>query len=304
MKRRPWFLYRMRCLVDGVGDYFGITMRPTSRIYEHMRLKRGSKLRAAIDLFGPNSFVFEIINRFDTERDARSAEAASIIKYKTGWPDGLNVKGSGRRTSYVASNISDPLSQLRKAQISLWDFERKKQKNAERALRKVLGLTERDVRSANGKLKKRDDVFIERQRRGATGRPKSAITLEKHKAAGKAMWKNTETVEKMKRRKRGVISAEKRKEISETKKAIWANQASREQYVKVMTSAWSGAKGEARKQKLRERWADPEFKEKNVAAMQAKRPDYSDQNVLAALSAGQKKRHERERLLQNPQGSC
>lgn len=295
----------MHCLIDGVGDYFGITMCPDRRLTEHLRLRRGSKLRAAVELFREDNFVFEIVDKFSTEKAARAAESASIIKHKTGWPDGLNVKGSGRRTSYVVQGVTDPLAQFRKAQISLWDAERKKRIDAERALRKILGMTEFDVRSANGHLKKIDDAWREKQRVGATGRINSEETKEKKRQATKRMWADPEKKEKLaSRRVRAMPSKEEVASLRQANIAAWENPETKAARKLAMKKAWSGPKGDARRQALRERWSDPEFKAKNTAAMKKSVLTEVTPEMRAAMSAGQRRRWERARLLDAPEGSA
>ncbi len=61
-------------------------------------------------------------------------------------------------------------------------------------------------------------------------------------------------------------------------------------------AAWSGPGGEERRQKLKERWTDPNFKKRNVSAMLAARAPVSAE-ARARMSASQKRRWELRRLL-------
>src|ERR1700693_3517909 len=94
-KNKPWFLYLIECRIPNVGNYFGITTRPLGREMEHKRRKNKGKLKAAMDLYGPENFIFQVISRFPDEWSARDAERDHIRKYNTGWPSGLNVLSTG-----------------------------------------------------------------------------------------------------------------------------------------------------------------------------------------------------------------
>src|ERR1043166_5887556 len=92
---KPWFIYRMRCLIDGVGDYIGMTTEPFRREKEHKGKRKGSKLTAAIHLYGERNFVYEILDECQTEAEARALEKKYIQTLGTGWPRGLNVVHAG-----------------------------------------------------------------------------------------------------------------------------------------------------------------------------------------------------------------
>lgn len=95
----PWFVYRIRCLIDG-REYFGISCRPGKRFDEHRqkggKSDPGKKLHCAIELHGALSFTFEIVAQYDECVDARVEERRLIQERNTVWPNGFNIYGSGR----------------------------------------------------------------------------------------------------------------------------------------------------------------------------------------------------------------
>ncbi len=180
---KSWFVYRMRCLLEDVGDYIGITSRPFAREHEHKGKKKGYKLAAAIALFGEENFVYEIIDRCGTEDEARRLEKHYIKFFGTAWPDGLNVAACGQ------GSLKYLYDQRRKSQIAAWEDQSRRDRHS--ALLKDV-MNEPDVRKRSSEAAKRrwaDPAYRAKQSAAAAGRRHSEETknlLRQQKLAASA----------------------------------------------------------------------------------------------------------------------
>ena len=89
------YIYKMRCCVT-LMSYVGRTKHPgEQRKAEHRNGSSGKKLRAAIELYGFDSFSFEIIYECHSKAQACKYERLFIALLGTAWPNGYNIMGGG-----------------------------------------------------------------------------------------------------------------------------------------------------------------------------------------------------------------
>jgi hypothetical protein len=168
----------MHCLVDGVGDYYGITTRPFRREWEHKRKKKGYKLAAAIALYGPENFTYEVICRCGAERDARRIEREHIQQFNTGWPNGLNVACAGAGV-YSRGGHEKNYENRRKAQIAAWEDEAKRLRHSARLLCAMNTPSAKQRNSDAAKRRWANPEYRARQSVSSTGKQHSEATKEK-----------------------------------------------------------------------------------------------------------------------------
>lgn len=259
-KKNIWFLYRMRCLIDGVGDYFGITTRPFQREAEHRRKSSGHKLRAAIELYGEENFVYEVICRCGSEVDARQMERDAIREFNTGWPNGLNVMSSG------PGAFKEHYEDRRKVQISAWADEQKRKRHSERLL---AAMNTPDAKMRNSLAAKRRWADPEYRR--------------KHVEAGKRLRHTEETKQKLREIKR-TASAARGGPKGKPRKLPGLNASERGKAV--------AARPDVQRQ-IRETWE--KNRERNLKAVRAANAVHnSDPAIIAKRTAGIKKAYQKK----------
>lgn len=168
-----WFIYRMRCLVPGVGDYIGMSCDPFRREKEHKGKRRGSKLTAAIMLYGEENFTYEIIDTTESEQAARRAEAHYIRELGTGWPKGLNVVHAGEGV------YADQYEKRRKAQILAWDDEERRRRHSERLKRAMNTQTAKERNSEAAYRRWSDPKYRAKQSASSTGKKHTEETKQR-----------------------------------------------------------------------------------------------------------------------------
>ena len=93
--------------------YVGKTHLGKKRFYMHQRSKTGSKLTAAMQLWGIDEFIFRIVREYDTSEQALQAERELISLLNTIWPNGFNLQSGGPGS--MAPNLSDEERATRRA---------------------------------------------------------------------------------------------------------------------------------------------------------------------------------------------
>lgn len=177
-----WFIYRMRSFIDGVGDYVGITQNPKRREGEHRRKSYGAKLRAAIQIHGQETFIFEIIDKCNSNREALRLEKEYIKSLGTAWPNGLNVSGAGKGI-YSTESYEQNHQNRRIAQIALWADEDRRARHSRRL---KLSMNEQSAREKNSNAAKerwKDPEYLRRQSEGHIGKKHSPESIEKIRAS-------------------------------------------------------------------------------------------------------------------------
>ncbi|RLI54084.1 MAG: hypothetical protein DRP09_14075 [Candidatus Thorarchaeota archaeon] len=109
--------------------YIGQTTRSIKkRWWEHRRGHYSSLLRLAIDKYGEENFVLEILYKADTIENMNNKEEELIKSYNTITPNGYNLKNGGFDASYSESSKTK-MKTNRKGQpawnkgISMWSKE-------------------------------------------------------------------------------------------------------------------------------------------------------------------------------------
>lgn len=265
-----WFIYRMRCLVDGVGDYIGMTHNPFQREKEHRGKRKGTKLTAAIHLYGERNFVYEILDECETEEQARALEKRYIQKLGTGWPRGLNTMHAGDGVR------ADQHDKRRAAQIKAWDSEEKRRRHSERLKRAMNTATAKERNSEAAKRRWADPEY-----------------RAKHVAAATGFKHTEETKQKLREQKlaasaaKGGAKGKVRKYPGLTASEISQINAAREDVQKKRSATWEKNRKHneaAARVSAAHMNSDPAIREKRIAAIR--------------LRAAQKK------LLLSPQGSA
>lgn len=173
---KRWFIYRMRCLIEGVGDYVGMTHNPFQREKEHRAGNKNGKLAAAIALYGEINFIYGILDECETEEQARILERQYIQKLGTGWPRGLNTVHAGEGV------YADQYDKRRASQIKRWDDEEKRRQQSDRVKRALSGKTTRELLSAAAKRRWADPAYRAKQSAAATDKKHSEETKQKIRA--------------------------------------------------------------------------------------------------------------------------
>lgn len=168
-----WFIYRMRCLIDGVGDYVGMTHNPFQREREHRKGNRKGKLAAAIHLYGEMNFVYEIIDECETEARARVLEHRYIQKLGTGWPRGLNIVHAGKGA------YAYQYDKRRKAQIKAWADDERRRSHSEKLKRVLSKKSTRQLMSESAKERWARPEYRAKQAASSTGKKHTEETKQK-----------------------------------------------------------------------------------------------------------------------------
>lgn len=303
-RNRTWYLYRITCCVLGVGDYFGITTRPEAREREHRRGKNRAKIKAAIALHGQENFSYEIVDSFAYELDARIAEFDHIRRFKTGWPNGLNVLSAGcgvydelsyretykRRCEAQRKAVTEKRRLISSETVKRWLSDPVK---AEWRRAKMIAITNTPERKAMAREWGKKAVRTEEGSRTAAEKVRQ-------------MWKEDDTfrARMMEVRKRQKKSAEYVERDAARAAVLMNDPSTRAKQKESVKRAWQGEKGEKRKQKLRERWTDPEYRAKCLTAMLSARPKNISPEMRASMSVGQRRRWEKSRALDKPEGNA
>lgn len=300
-KTKPWFLYKIESIIVDVGDYFGITTRPFDREREHWRGKGRAKMRAAITLYGPENFVFKVIARYPDELSARQAEKDFIRRYNTAWPFGLNVLSAGKGV-YSHPDYLETYERRSKSQIKVWADEQLRADLAAAQNRVWSDPERRLAQSVRQKKLMSDPAMRERISLALTGTTLARETIEKISAESKKRWDIPGYREKMAKshanRKRP-----SRESIEKTKAGIkrhYDDEDNREKSSERAKKSWSGDSGALRKQKLQERWANPEFKKRSMSARQKTVDERGiTEETRSKQSEARRKWWERHRLIKS-----
>lgn len=288
-----WFIYRMRCLIGGVGDYIGMTHNPFQREAEHRAKKRGYKLTAAIQLYGEKNFVYEILAECGSEKEARELERKFIQDMGTGWPSGLNVSGAGEGVR------ADQYEMRRAAQIKAWDDEERRRRHSESMSRAMSTKTAKEHSSAAAKLRWADPGYRAKQSASSTGKKHSTETKEKLRQL-KLAASAAKGGPKKKVKKYPGLSAKERGRLVTSRADV---------QVKIRAT-WAGNPKNAEKASKQARTinSDPILSARRVAALRkasAESPKTKPSaETRAKMSAAHLARWARIKVLQNPQGSC
>lgn len=254
---RVWFVYRLFCRPMGLA-YYGSTSNPTERLHQHRYTKSGApRVRAARDLYGADSFEFEIVAWFGNKAECLAFEKHKISEDDTIWPNGLNLIGKGRGvllpnmnekrraevTEYsqkfwksdgakerhkAAMDASPEMQKALKRNgefIKAWasDPDNRKRLSDARKGHSVSEETRQKI-SASNKGKKRTAEQLARQSANMRGKKASDETKKNMSEAAKASPKVRETIAKMAEintgKKRSRETCEK---IAAARRAYWAN---------------------------------------------------------------------------------
>lgn len=285
-----WFIYRMRCLIGGVGDYIGMTHNPFQREAEHRAKKRGYKLTAAIHLYGEKNFVYEILEECETEVRARDLERKYIQEMGTGWPAGLNVCGAGEGVR------ADQYEMRRAAQIKCWEDEEKRRRHSERLKRAMNTKTAKENNSEAARRRWADPAYRQKQSL-KWGRPHSEQTKKKLRQA-KLAASAAKGGPKDRRKYPGLTASE-----------ISRINSSRPDVREKRISSWRANPENIEKSRERARQinADPVLTARRIEATKKAlvgKSKPTSPETRAKMSASHTARWARIKALEHPQGNC
>lgn len=115
---KTYTIYKLTCKTTKLS-YIGMTSNFARRKGEHGNDSSSKKLRAAIELFGPDDFEWFVMDEIVGKRDALNVERKLISELNTAWPNGYNVMAGEGSLSKVASPESK--ARRRAAQLKLWE---------------------------------------------------------------------------------------------------------------------------------------------------------------------------------------
>lgn len=148
---KTYFVYKIQSDIPHIGMYVGVTTRPKARKGEHWKNSSGAKLRAAISLYGADRFDFTVIEEYNSLEDALNGEKFWIRELNTGWPNGLNVLGTGEG-AYSKVSYEHVKDNRTKGLIKRWSDNEKRLKQSE-TLKRVMNSEE--VKKASSEAAKK-----------------------------------------------------------------------------------------------------------------------------------------------------
>jgi group I intron endonuclease len=101
-----WVVYKITLLTDG-RSYFGCTCHETLRLKQHYHSRNSSntRLSQAMRENQLENFVFEVVARCNSRKEANLTEAALIRAHNTIWPKGFNLQKGGLGS--LKANLSE-----------------------------------------------------------------------------------------------------------------------------------------------------------------------------------------------------
>jgi len=112
--QKKYYIYRINCLINN-KNYIGQTVQPHKRWNQHRNDAANPKhpIHYAINKYGANNFIFEVIATCSTQEDANWAEEELIIQY-----DSLVKNGKGY--NIALGGASAPKSEEWKQAMREW----------------------------------------------------------------------------------------------------------------------------------------------------------------------------------------
>lgn len=236
----PCYLYSVTNVIDGMM-YFGITKHPEKRFKEHERQsssKSKSFLRNAIQKHGISNFVFKVLVA-GSRQYCMELEAKVVREYNTVTPNGYNICGGGIGPVAVLQGVHHP-----------WYGKKFSQEH-------------RDKIGNAHKGAKKSEAFKLKLRELYTGRPISEEQKAKISKTLTGRKHSDEYKQKMSLALKGRIITEEHRKNMSIAQVGKKHTAEAKQKMSAYRKAHPNTAEQYTKQSqtLKERWADPEFRE-------------------------------------------
>jgi group I intron endonuclease len=279
--RKLWFVYRVTCIVSG-KDYIGLTNRGVDdrwrlHLWQARTGRKKGAFQHAINKYGPDAFVREVLFVAFDEEAAIMAERQLIVDFQSGVPNGYNLTSGGETYKGFTNFAKRPVSEEHKEHLR------------------------RLAAAMKGKPRNRDSV--ERGRAKLMGHAVSEITRQRIGAKSRGRKPSESTRKKIGDSSRGIaLSDEVKARMSASMKQKWADPVAKAERLEKTRLAHEqsgyshsenmrkryqdnpelrlkqGAFFEAHKEKMievnraamKQRWTDPEYRQKQAAQLKAR----------------------------------
>jgi group I intron endonuclease len=286
------YVYKMTCSDTG-KSYIGMTKNLKHREMEHRGGNSPRKLRAAIELYGEETFVFEVIQECDSRAEARELEKRYIAELNTGWPNGYNIHWAPAGTAAAAAS---PRSRARRsaAQKRLWEDPAHREIVSQRLKAWSARPENKAQLSERATARWADPSYREKQ-------------VQSHWSKGEGRDETLETIrqlalERDAERRAAGITLDRTNAVAGIA-ASWKDPEKRGKRIAAIKAAWDTPEGIAKREQAAEsmrqenarRNADPAYREKMRKVAAKRRGHVPSAETRAKMSAAAKARRARDR---------